>query len=265
MELSHLAISICVLYSLALVGDAINNHAASLSDEDYWHTVWPNSPIPSGLHELSNADPTDVEIKDIPMVIEDTQYLEAFLFFQHDLYPGKTMNVFTNESASQTGIFAWIVKDVEKFKTEGYTFKEICKRNGGAYKGQGKYCAKTLGTLIGFAISKLGKNIHMLSSSFVDKQGQYTVEGIQNLGEKAVICHRLNFHRIVFYCHENHGTTTFNVSLVAGNGTKTHALAICHDTTGMNHDMLSEILGVDPGTKPVCHFLGNKSVLWLPN
>ena len=48
--------------------------------------------------------------------------------------------------------------------------------------------------------------------------------------------------------------------------TKTQALAVCHaDTSGMNHEMLQQIMKADPGSKPVCHFLGNKAILWVPN
>ncbi|WVZ07254.1 hypothetical protein V8G54_020600 [Vigna mungo] len=138
--------------------------------------------------------------------------------------------------------------------------------NRESIEGEHKFCAKSLGTLIGFAISKLGKNIQVLSSSFVNKQEQYSVEGVQNLGDKAVMCHGLNFQTVVFYCHEVCGTSAFMVSLVAADGTQTQALAICHsDTSGMNHQMLHQIMGVDPGTNPVCHFLGTKEILWVPN
>lgn len=207
----------------------------------------------------------DAEINDHPMEIDDTQYPTAF-FFEHDLYPGKSMNVHFSKRpfAQPYGVYFYL-KDAKNVEIQGYTYEEVCIKKGPS-KGEHKYCAKSLGTLIGFAISKLGKNIQVLSSSFVDKQEQYTVEGIQNLGDKAVMCHRLNFQKVVFYCHEIHATTAFMVSLVAGDGTKTQALAVCHaDTSGMNHDMLNQIFKVDPGTNPVCHFLGNKAVLWVPN
>lgn len=206
-----------------------------------------------------------VDIDNLPMEIDDTQYPKTF-FYEHDLYPGKRMNVqFSKRPFAQPyGVYTWMreIKDIDK---EGYTFDEVCVKKGAA-KGEHKYCAKSLGTLIGFAISKLGKNIQALSSSFPDAQEQYTVESVQNLGDKAVMCHRLNFQKVVFYCHEINATTAFMVPLVASDGTKTQALAVCHkDTSGMNHDMLHQILKADPGTNPVCHFLGNKAILWVPN
>ncbi|CAL0314604.1 unnamed protein product [Lupinus luteus] len=254
MEFSHLSISIFVLFSVAVVGD-----------EDLWQTLWPNTPIPNTLTELLNPNIADTEVNELPMKISNTQYSKTF-FFKHDLYPGKTINMQFSKSPFQQpfGVHAWL-KQVKNVDKEGYTFEELCIKKD-AIKGEDKYCAKSLKTLVGFAISKLGKNIEVFSSSFVDNQEQYTVQGMQNLGEKAVMCHRLNFQTVAFYCHEVHATTAFMVSLVADDGTKTKALAICHtDTSGMNHNMLSQILQVDPGTKPVCHFLGNKEVLWIPN
>ncbi|KAK7274686.1 hypothetical protein RIF29_15783 [Crotalaria pallida] len=264
MEFRYLTISICVLFSLALAEEG-NNHA-SLRDEDYWQAVWPNTPIPSGLRELlkpSQAPAANDELNDLVREVNGTPYPTTF-FFNHDFYPGKIMNVqFSKYPYAQ--VFRWLrdVKDVDK---EGYTFGEVCIKNGAA-KGEHKSCAKSLRTLMDFVISKLGKNIHALSSSFVgNKEEQYTLEGLQNLGDKAVMCHGMNFQKVVFYCHEIHATTVFVASLVAGDGTKTQALAVCHaDTSGMNHDMVYKDLKVDPGTNPLCHFLGNKTVVWVPN
>ncbi|AES66786.2 putative BURP domain-containing protein [Medicago truncatula] len=260
MELKHILIFISVL-SLALAG---GSHA-SLPEEEYWEAVWPNTPIPSSLRELLKPGPEGVEIDDLPMEVDDTQYPKTF-FYEHELYPGKTMKVqFSKRPFAQPyGVYTWMreIKDIEK---EGYTFNEVCVKKAAA-EGEQKFCAKSLGTLIGFSISKLGKNIQALSSSFIDKHEQYKIESVQNLGEKAVMCHRLNFQKVVFYCHEIHGTTAFMVPLVANDGRKTQALAVCHtDTSGMNHEMLQQIMKADPGSKPVCHFLGNKAILWVPN
>jgi len=212
-----------------------------------------------------NIYETGAEIDDLPMEIDDTQYPTNF-FYEHELYPGKTMNVqFSKRPLTQPyGVLFWMheIKDIEK---EGYTIDDVCVKNK-PKKVEQKFCAKSLGPLIGFAISKLGKNIQALSSSFIDKHEQYTVDSVQNLGDKAVMCHRLNFQKSVFYCHEIHGTTAFMVPLVASDGTKTHALATCHaDTSGINREMFSQIMKADLGSKPLCHFLGNKAILWVPN
>ncbi|WJX73449.1 hypothetical protein P8452_57230 [Trifolium repens] len=234
MEFQHLLIYISVL-SLAL---------ASLPEEEYWKAVWLNTPNPTSLRELLKPGPQGVEIDDLPMEFSKRPFAQPY-------------GVYTKIKNQLREI-----KDIEK---EGYTFNEVCVQKEAA-KGEQKFCAKSLGTLIGFAISKLGKNIQALSSSFIDKHVQYTIESVQNLGDKAVMCHRLNFRKVVYYCHEVHGTTAFMVPLVDSDGTKTQALAVCHgDTSGMNHEMLQQIMKVDPGTKPVCYFIGNKAILWVPN
>ena len=259
MALRCLVMSLSVLFTLGL---ARESHAR---DEDFWHAVWPNTPIPSSLRDLLKPGPASVEIDDHPMQIEETQYPKTF-FYKEDLHPGKTMKVQFSKPPFQQpwGVGTWL-KEIKDTTKEGYSFEELCIKKE-AIEGEEKFCAKSLGTVIGFAISKLGKNIQVLSSSFVNKQEQYTVEGVQNLGDKAVMCHRLNFRTAVFYCHEVRETTAFMVPLVAGDGTKTQALAVCHsDTSGMNHHMLHELMGVDPGTNPVCHFLGSKAILWVPN
>ncbi|KOM43713.1 hypothetical protein LR48_Vigan05g131800 [Vigna angularis] len=195
--------------------------------------VWPNTPIPTALQEFLKPITSGVKIQDHPTKIDDTEYPKTF-FYEHDLHPGKTMNVqFSNGLFKQPmTLLAWLrkVKDTDK---EGYTFDELCIKRE-SIEGE-----------------------HNKSN---------TLEGVQNLGDKAVMCHGLNFQTVVFYCHEVCGTSAFMVSLVAADGTQTQALAICHsDTSGMNHQMLHQIMGVDPGTNPVCHFLGTKEILWVPN
>ncbi|RYR68406.1 hypothetical protein Ahy_A03g014899 isoform B [Arachis hypogaea] len=221
--------AVVTLFCLALVGA---DHAhESIADESYWQAVWPNTPIPPTLMEL--------------------------------LKPG-TEGFSKIPYAQPYGVWFYlrIHKDIEK---EGYTYEEVCILSPAGH-GEERYCAKSLATLIGFSVSKLGKNIQPLSSSFLDKQNQYTIEGVQNLGDKAVMCHRLNFQNVVFYCHEIHQTTAYQVSMVAADGTNTQALAVCHhDTSAMNPDILYELLKVKPGTATACHFLGNKAVMWVPN
>lgn len=208
---------------------------------------------------------------DLPMKVIETQNPNLF-FFQSDLYPGKTMNVkFDKSEESQSKpqpqnplYFIALIKNMNK---EGYTFNELCVKQK-ASMGEHKYCARSLRTLMDFVISRLGKNVEPLSSAFIGKEEEYSVEGVQNLGVKTVMCHRLNFIKTTLYCHDlNKITNAFKVSLVAADGTKTQALAVCHgNTSEMNRHYLHKILKAnDPGTTPVCHFLGNKSILWVPN
>ncbi|MED6182824.1 hypothetical protein PIB30_032390 [Stylosanthes scabra] len=200
------------------------------------------------------------------MKVDDTMYPKTF-FFQHDLYPGKKMSVEFSELpfAQPYGVYTWgrKVKDLGK---ETFTFEEACIKAPPS-KGEDKYCVKSLPSLIDFVVSKLGKNIMPLSSSFLDKNhGEYTIEGVYNLGDRAVMCHRLNFQSTVFYCHEIHDTTAYMVPMVGADGARTQVLAVCHhDTSGMNAEVLYQVLKIKPGAETACHYLGNKAVMWVPN
>ncbi|MED6159920.1 hypothetical protein PIB30_046751 [Stylosanthes scabra] len=257
--------AVAMLFTLALVGGSCHGREL-IPDEDYWQAVWPNTPIPNTLKDLLKPGAEDSEINNVPMKVEDTPQYPNIFFFENELFPGKKMNMkfIKHLSAQPIGERAW-VKQVKSLGTPSFTFEDLCL--SGAAKGEDKFCAKSLATLIGFAVSKLGKNIQPLSSSFlINQSDEYTIEGAQNLGDKAVMCHRLNFQSTVFYCHEIHATTAYLVPLVAADGTRTQALAVCHhDTTGMNAEGLYELIKSKPGTDTVCHFLGNKSVMWVPN
>ncbi|KAI5420897.1 hypothetical protein KIW84_044656 [Lathyrus oleraceus] len=351
MEFKNL--SVLVLFLLVLVG--ING---SKSGEEYWKSVWPNTPIPKALSDLMTSDKgANMPIKSQ----EENQYWT--IFFEHDLYPGKTMNLgiqknsdiqssksprylpikkatktetntisqpfgvciwwYKKESdrTNQTflssvcdkkettkekqpfgisvwwhkketekenqpfGFLAWAsketrkanqlyVKDTQKesqyFVSHTSDEKEVqilnsyCRTQSAI--GEDKYCALSLESMMDFVISKLGKNVKVMSSSLSQNQDKYVVEEVNKIGDKAVMCHRLNFKKVVFYCHAVNATTTYMVPLVASDGTKSKALTICHhDTRGMNPNVLNEVLNVNPGTVSVCHFIGNKAIAWVPD
>ncbi|WJX93180.1 hypothetical protein P8452_74739 [Trifolium repens] len=305
MEFTHLFVILALIF-LTLI---VRNHG-SKSGEEYWKSVWPNTPMPKALSDLLISESgTGLPIKGR----EEKQY--RTVFFEHDLYPGKRMSLGVHkhsdihltrskaellvEKASQPfGINIWwdgktsekenqpfgfilwhdntLIKvenakprklfeahklDIEK---ERHIIHDYCGRPSAI--GEEKHCATSLESMLDFAISKLGKNIKVMSSSFAQNQDQYVVEEVKKLGDKAVMCHRLNFKKVVFYCHQVNATTTYMVPLVSFDGTKSKALTICHhDTRGMDPNMLYHVLKVRPGTIPVCHFIGNKAVAWVPN
>ncbi|XP_027356804.1 embryonic abundant protein VF30.1-like [Abrus precatorius] len=257
-----------LLTVLALLCFSLMRSDASQSAEEYWQSLWPNTPVPKPLWDLvlpyiKTHLPIEVE--------EEKQYWT--IFFEHDLHPQKIMKLglpkhFDN---SQPLELRGRLKTSQPFgawlrarATERYNLHEVCGKH--AAKGEDKHCASSLESMVDFAISKLGKNIKVISSSFAQNQDQYIVEEVNKIGEKAVMCHRLNFEKVVYYCHQVNATTTYMVPLVASDGTKVKALTICHhDTSGMDPEVLHEVLKVKPGTVPVCHFVGNKAIAWVPN
>ncbi|XP_061341520.1 unknown seed protein USP-like [Gastrolobium bilobum] len=253
MEFAHL--SVLALFCLALMGTD-----ASQSAEDYWQSVWPNTPLPKPLWDLL----LPYSGNNLPIKAEDEKQYWT-VFFEHDLHPSKKISLgFDKPSNNQPSGVArqplggWIWREKDR-----YTVLEFCQSP--ATLGEEKYCGTSLESMMDFAISKLGKNIKAISSSFVQNQDQYIVQEVKKIGEKAVMCHRLNLKNVVFYCHVINATTSYIVPLVASDGTKAEALAMCHhDTRGMDPVVLKEVLKVKPGTVTVCHFMGNKSFIWVP-
>jgi hypothetical protein len=192
------------------------------------------------------------------------------LFFQHDLYPGKKIimgntqfegNIIRKIRKQRQGITdsIWLANKDKQ------SLDDFC--NSPNAIGEHKHCVSSLESMLDQVISHFGTTkIKAISSTFVQNQDQYVVEEVKKVGDNAVMCHRLNFEKVVFNCHQVRATNAYVVSLVAPDGTKTNALTVCHhDTRGMNPELLYEALKVDPGTVPVCHFIGNKDAAWVPN
>ncbi|KAJ7981660.1 BURP domain protein RD22 [Quillaja saponaria] len=116
----------------------------------------------------------------------------------------------------------------------------------------------------------LGKNVRVLTTEIekeTKKQQHNIVKGVQRVKDRAVVCHKMNYAYAVFYCHEVGATNVYTVPLVAADGTKAKAVAVCHTNTdnwNVKHLAFQE-LQVKPGTVPVCHFLLPESLIWVPN
>ncbi|KAL6124177.1 hypothetical protein ACLB2K_076692 [Fragaria x ananassa] len=110
-----------------------------------------------------------------------------------------------------------------------------------AIKGEEKYCATSLESLIDFMVSKLGKNVQVYAieaETKIKKKQEYSIDitRIQSLGDRSVVCHKEGYVYGVFYCHKTDDSTTraYIVPLVGADGdTKAEAVVVCHiDTTG---------------------------------
>ncbi|MBA0731134.1 hypothetical protein Golax_000051, partial [Gossypium laxum] len=133
--------------------------------------------------------------------------------------------------------------------------------------GEQKFCATSLESFIDLSISKLGKQIQLLSIEFSKetKNPLFTISrGMQNMGEHELVCHKREYPGAVFLCHALNKTGVYKVPLVGRDGTKANALAVCHkDTSGWNpKHMAFQILKVKPGTVPICHFLFRDTLVW---
>ncbi|KAM7493238.1 hypothetical protein LguiB_027847 [Lonicera macranthoides] len=137
-------------------------------------------------------------------------------------------------------------------------------------KEEEKYCSTSLESMIDFSTSKLGKKVQAISTEVLKgttKLEKYSIVGVRKMAsEKAVVCHKENYAYAVFYCHNTHSTKAYMVSLAGDDGSNVKAVAVCHtDTSAWNPKHLAfQVLKVKPGTVPVCHFLPQDHVVWVP-
>nr|AAZ31070.1 embryonic abundant protein-like precursor [Medicago sativa] len=180
MEFAHL--SILALFCLAFVRIG----ASPSSAEDYWQSVWPNTPLPKAFFDLllpygrTNSLPIKAE--------ELNQY--STLFFEHDLYPGKKMilgNAQSNEKMLRpfTEPRQGVTDSIWLANKERQSLDDFC--NGPTAKGEHKHCVSSLESMIDHVISHFGtKKIKAISSNFVQNQDQYVVEEVKRVGDNAV-------------------------------------------------------------------------------
>ncbi|KAF2304494.1 hypothetical protein GH714_032663 [Hevea brasiliensis] len=109
------------------------------------------------------------------------------------VYVGVNPKDYNRFSVKQGSMEAEIIKN---------TIRE-CEEPG--IKGEVKYCATSLESMIDFSTSVLGKNVQVVSTE-AENQNQlqkYTItDGTKKMaGDKSVVCHKQNYAYAVFYCH----------------------------------------------------------------
>ncbi|KAJ9702375.1 hypothetical protein PVL29_004215 [Vitis rotundifolia] len=212
----------------------------------------------------------------------------ALFFFEKNMQPGTKMELhfirdanlatflprqvansipFSSKKFPETLNEFSIKPESEEAETIKNTIRE-CEEPG--IKGEEKYCATSLESMVDFSTSKLGKGVQVISTE-VEKETQeqqYTITtGVKKLaGDKAVVCHKQSYPYAVFYCHKTQTTRAYMVPLVGADGSKVKAVAVCHtDTSAWNPKHLAfQVLKVKPGTVPICHFLPEDHVVWVP-
>ncbi|XP_062113882.1 BURP domain protein RD22 [Humulus lupulus] len=235
-----------------------------------------------------NYAATETQLHDNPNV--------ALFFLEKDIQPGTEMNLNFIKSSNQATFLPRKVaqsipfssKQVPEILTklsvkpqsvEAEMVKETIKEcEEPSTKGEDKYCATSLESMIDFTTSKLGKNVQAVSTEVEKESGKmekYTITQVEKKkrnsaggsGGKTVVCHKQNYPFAVFYCHASQATEAYMVSLEGSDGTKAKAVAACHkDTSEWNPKHLAfQVLKVKPGTVPVCHFLPEDHIVWIQN
>ncbi|CAL4974213.1 unnamed protein product [Urochloa decumbens] len=233
---------------------------------------------------LYNYAATETQLHDDPSV--------ALFFQEKDLHAGKKVTVqFTNtEGAAGAKFLPRSEAEAIPFSSE--KVPEILTRfsvrpdsveaaemeqtlrdcEAPAAEGERKACATSLESMVDFATSSLGTSRVRAVSTVVAKPGspkqEYTVTGATAAGGdgdgRLVACHAEPYAYAVFACHLTRRTRAYSVSMVGRDGTAVDAVAVCHaDTSGWNPKHVAfQVLGVEPGTAPVCHFLPQDHVVW---
>ncbi|XP_009793625.1 BURP domain-containing protein 6-like [Nicotiana tabacum] len=135
-----------------------------------------------------------------------------------------------------------------------------------------KICATSLESMVDFSLSMLGTNNILAITSEVEgetqKSQRYTIEEVEQIADgDNMVCHKLNYAYALHYCHVGGSTKTFMVSMVGDDGTKVKALSVCHkDTSFWNPKAFPFVfLKVKPGTTPICHFLQDDQIVFVPS
>ncbi|KAJ8440923.1 hypothetical protein Cgig2_022779 [Carnegiea gigantea] len=126
-----------------------------------------------------------------------------------------------------------------------------------------KYCATSLEDLVDYLISKIGSQVKVLSMTI-----EYTIEKAHKVSSEGnFVCHKARYPYAVFHCHTIRNTDAYVVSLIDANGQKSKAAALCHrDTSSWNPEHLAfQLLKVEPGSVPICHFVGAHDMIWTWN
>ncbi|KAL8553219.1 hypothetical protein ACS0TY_001753 [Phlomoides rotata] len=144
-------------------------------------------------------------------------------------------------------------------------------------KGETKFCATSWESMSDFMKTIFGSNsqIKTLSTTHIKRSEdhallqKYTIMGIQEIpAPKTVACHTMPYAYTVFFCHyQVSETRVYRVSLKGENDDVVEAIALCHmDTSqwGRNH-VAFQMLGIEPGTSPVCHFFPADNFVCVPS
>ncbi|WOK98568.1 BURP domain-containing protein 3-like [Canna indica] len=221
---------------------------------------------------------TETQIHDDPSV--------AFFFLEKDLHPGATMNLHFTKATSGASFVT--KKEADSIPFSSDKLPEILGRFSvapgsdeakamkttlhecelPAVRGEKRYCATSLESMVEFTFSTLGTRDVAAASTAVSKAGtprqRYTITDVKaTAGDKLVACQEA-YAYAVFYCHATATTKAYTVRLAGADGTVVEAAAVCHtDTKAWNPNHLAfKVLKVKPGTVPVCHFLPEDHLVW---
>ncbi|XP_027337717.1 BURP domain-containing protein 9-like [Abrus precatorius] len=213
---------------------------------------------------------------------------EDIVFFEEGLRPGTKLDAHFEKKNYTAPLFPRHVskripfssgkkKEILKMLFKQPKFEDVkmvenafslCETPG--VTGEEKHCATSLESVVDFVISKLGKNVNVISTEVESEtmSKKFLVkDGVKKLADENVItCHPLDYPYVVYFCHHlSQNTTAHLVPLEGEDGTRVKAVALCHkDTSEWNPNKAAfKVLNVKPGTVPVCHIIPKGHLLWF--
>ncbi|MCD9643602.1 hypothetical protein HAX54_031205 [Datura stramonium] len=142
-------------------------------------------------------------------------------------------------------------------------------------KGETKYCATSAEAMFDFVQGILGEKTQIKALSTIHFSNstpplqKYTILDVPQevAAPKMVACHTMPYAYAIFYCHYTISKSkVFKVSLGGENGDRVEAIVVCHlDTSEWSPSHASfRLLGILPGTSPICHFFPSDNLVWVP-
>nr|KJB55408.1 hypothetical protein B456_009G074700 [Gossypium raimondii] len=227
------------IFAMALVLAVGATRHVALPAEMYWTSVFPNTPMPKALQNLlippaAAAGNSKQEFGDGNMATNKDVF-----FFESKLRPGTKMNLkVLTSKASKTAFLPRPVADSIPFSTKKFAqvlkYFSVQPRSAESkilkktiedcetptIEGEEKFCATSLESFVDFGVSKLGKDIQLLSAE-LEKETQnpeFSIgdQGVKLMGKSEIVCHKMDYAYAV-------------VPLVGADGTRATILAICHE------------------------------------
>lgn len=153
-------------------------------------------------------------------------------------------------------------------------------------EGETRFCTASLESMLDSAREVFGPKaqFRVLTTTYLpskkkkardDPVQNYTIlQAPKQINETRVLgCHTMAYPYTVFYCHSQAKSENrvYQISLGSGGGEdgggerSVEAVAVCHmDTSLWDRDHVSfRVLGVEPGSSPVCHFFPPDNLVWV--
>ncbi|WJX09988.1 hypothetical protein P8452_00763 [Trifolium repens] len=249
----------------------VGTNGAILPPQVYWKSMLPNTPMPKAITNLLH--PAEYWNKEKATWMEKL-YDEKFVVPHIPLIYIYAAKRFANSIPFSSNKLENILDkfSIKKGSKEAEILKHtISECEEKSIKGEEMLCVTSLESMVDFTTSKLGNNVEVITTE-VEKQSselqEYVIEkGVKKLGDKnkTIVCHKENYPYAVFYCHKTDSSEAYYVPLKDVDGNRVKAIVVCHtDTSNWNPKVLAfQVLKVQPGTVPICHFVPQDHVVWI--